>query len=507
MARTEQINMQSKYKYTKANIAPSAAVLFVSFIFTLALFWSTLGSLIARWLRFDESYGHGFLLLALVAWLFWELKKEFAPVRLKPSYRALSVLIPVLLFWFIGKISGIILFEQLSLPLLWWCGVWFLGGWPLAKSVLFPIGMLYFAIPIWDHLNSFLVLLSVNVESFLLSLSALPVMIDGNRFYIPSGIISIADGCSGLRYLIIGLAFGTLSARLYFSSIKMRALVLALSFVLSLLANWLRIYILILVGYFTEMKSSLMGDHELFGFIVFGLTLLPLFLLIRYKAEPVVIPEYKVEQGGRFSSLLFAFAMLLMLLAIPSLVIHYISANSSTSQLSEIGELSGKSITQQAVPAPVLFQGKALQASKLWHYQSGQDEMTIRVDSYLQPVIGKDFLPYRYLLNRKDWLVMASSTPGEDITYNQLELKSNLDSSLWLARYWFDIAGYQTSNRYLAKLAEIPAMLRGSQQAQLVLILAPCPWQGCQQLLPAMDDLLAKEQLQIQHLITVSEDK
>src|SRR5690606_37908570 len=44
---------------------------------------------------------------------------------------------------------------------------------------------------------------------------------------------------------------------------------------LALLTNWLRIFLLVVIGYQTEMKSSLMEDHEFFGWVLFALVMLP----------------------------------------------------------------------------------------------------------------------------------------------------------------------------------------------------------------------------------------
>src|SRR5690606_37229365 len=44
---------------------------------------------------------------------------------------------------------------------------------------------------------------------------------------------------------------------------------------LGLIANWIRIFLLILIGYQTKMETPLMADHETFGWVIFGLLILP----------------------------------------------------------------------------------------------------------------------------------------------------------------------------------------------------------------------------------------
>src|SRR5690606_34589281 len=120
----------------------------------------------------------------------------------------------------------------------------------------------------------------------------MPAIIDGNSIYIPFGHILIADGCSGLRYFVIALAIGYIISYLNRYNEKRLLVVLAAAAAIGLLANWIRIFILILVGYQSEMQSSLMGDHEMFGWILFGLLCLPAIYfapVVKSTAEPIAV--------------------------------------------------------------------------------------------------------------------------------------------------------------------------------------------------------------------------
>jgi len=490
---------KNKQQVTPA-ILQSWLIIIVSLALTSFIYQETLSSLVSRWLKFDEGYGHGFLLLALVAWLFYELKNELLPVNGKLNFTALALLTPCLFVWFIGKASGIIIFQQAVLPMLWWASIWFIGGWKLAKSTIYPISFIYFCIPTWDLINSILVNLSIIVESFLLSISHFPVLIEGNRFNLPSGVISIADGCSGLRYLVIGLAFGTLAGRLYFTSIKMRAIVIIMSLVLSLVANWVRIYLLIIIGHFTEMESSLMQDHEMFGFWVFGFMLLPLFITIRKYSEPVqVIPAPKVQSKAT-KPLLFGLPLIALILYSAPYAIQQLSKDTPSQQTILSAKLSGESIQESPLPSAFFQEGNAIKHSQTWFYKNGQQALYIQVNTYQQTKLGDDFMPYNTFFNHNDWLVDKRKLSNIQPSFTNMQVTNRITGRKWLLLYWFDVAGYETSNKYKAKLAEIPALLSGRNDALTIGIYAQCPWQGCDGLLPKIDVLLNEELALIKQL-------
>ena len=150
------------------------------------------------------------------------------------------------------------------------------------SALVFVPALIYllFAIPVWDYSNGLLQNLTTSVATAVLEASGLAVFIEGNRITIPYGTFEIAGGCSGLRYLLVALVLVT-----YFSQQRPNTLttVLKLFFIalfFGLLANWIRVVLIILIGYETEMQSSIVKDHEIFGWFVFIGTFIPAFWLL-----------------------------------------------------------------------------------------------------------------------------------------------------------------------------------------------------------------------------------
>ena len=136
-------------------------------------------------------------------------------------------------------------------------------------SVVFPAAFLVFILPFWGLLVPFLQNLSITAVTYIMSFSGVPTYVEGNFVTIPAGVFEIADGCSGLRYMIVSLAIGTLFIFLNIKDTKRAALFLSLTIFGALLTNWIRITALILIGDYTNMESSLMEDHNTFGWYLF----------------------------------------------------------------------------------------------------------------------------------------------------------------------------------------------------------------------------------------------
>ncbi len=103
-------------------------------------------------------------------------------------------------------------------------------------------------------------------------------LISGDLIRIPNGSFLIEEGCSGLHFMIVGLAVAALHGELRRDPWRIRAAQLALMASLALLANWVRVYTIIEAGYLTDMRSYLVSvSHYWFGWGVFAVALVLFF--------------------------------------------------------------------------------------------------------------------------------------------------------------------------------------------------------------------------------------
>lgn len=246
-----------------------------------ALFWPTVQSLVREWENTDSlTYTHGYAVVAISVWLLWRAKPTSAP--LKPELRVLPLLIVASMAWLLAYRASVEIGHQLLLPWILWAGAYAAFGRELARRALFPVAYLYFAIPIWTFGNAVLQELTVQAVRWMLMLTSIEAHVAGNFVHIASGVFEIAGGCSGLHYFIVSLATAALYSELHNDSWRIRLLTMAMAAALAMFANWIRVAVIIVAGYLTDMQHSLLNDHYYFGWLLFAVTMAIFFVLARY---------------------------------------------------------------------------------------------------------------------------------------------------------------------------------------------------------------------------------
>jgi exosortase len=273
-----------------------AAPIFVAIAVVSLLYLSSLMILWHKWVLWDQDLAHAIPTIGVMLVLLG--RSSYAIKNLHTT----NLLYGLLLVATASSSMGWYLFESLSISLpayiLLIATLCFFIGASLSPSTMLgtlPIlGLLFFTIPIWSELTSMLVELSTLVVGKMVKLSHLTVLIDGSSLFIPSGTIHIADGCSGIRYLIISLLMGYILILINQYKLRTAIVTLLAAGALGLFANWLRIYLLVLIGYNTDMQSSLMHDHETFGWILFACLLIPAIYFApinRHPSKIISIPK------------------------------------------------------------------------------------------------------------------------------------------------------------------------------------------------------------------------
>ncbi|MBV1871585.1 MAG: EpsI family protein, partial [Gammaproteobacteria bacterium] len=128
----------------------------------------------------------------------------------------------------------------------------------------------------------FLQMLTVKAVQLMINKTGLTAHIHGTYIEIPSGTFHVAQSCAGMRYMLIALTLTTLHSYLSFRALLPRFTIIGIGLLLSLLANWIRVYTVVYIGYQTQMQSSIVNDHDTLGWIVFAIVLAPIFFLTSF---------------------------------------------------------------------------------------------------------------------------------------------------------------------------------------------------------------------------------
>jgi exosortase A len=251
----------------------------------LLLYTETVVSVVSIWHRAD-TYAHGFLVPALVAWLIWRRRVELKSIEIRPFVAPIIGVAVAGSIWLAASMAGVLVASQFAVLFMLELAVIAVLGLPITRLLLFPLAFAFFAVPAGEILVPTLIDWTANITIEALRLSGIPVYREGSSFVIPSGRWSVVEACSGIRYLIASLVGGTLFAYLTYRSLTRRLLFVAASLVFPIVANWLRAYLIVMLGHLTDNRLAVGVDHLIYGWVLFGAIITLLFWAGLHWREP-----------------------------------------------------------------------------------------------------------------------------------------------------------------------------------------------------------------------------
>ncbi len=271
------------------------------------------------WWR-SETFAHGLVIYPVSLWLIWRKREELAALPVIPSFRALLPFAGAALLALLGEVGGVEAVRQLGLVTMVALAVVALAGSAISRAILFPLAFTLLAVPIGDFLLPTLMNHTADFTVAALRLSGVPVYREGLYFTVPTGRWSVIEACSGLRYLIASVTLGLLFAYLTYRTFWRRALFVLASIVVPIVANWIRAYMIVMIGHLSDMRLAVGVDHLLYGWVFFGIVMLLLFWIgsgWREDLKPLPNRAAAPAQPARNEG--FAFALVLVALGLAAL--------------------------------------------------------------------------------------------------------------------------------------------------------------------------------------------
>ena len=253
-------------------------------------YWPSTRVLLEQWGDFKNlAYTHGWLILAGCVWLVIHSRREIDAAPAQIETLALLALAGCVLCWLVSYRASVQDLHITILPALFWLAAAGAFGWAVGRQLIFPVLFFAFALPSWSQLSVPLQDLTVQVMRVVLAVTGPAAFVSGDLIHIPNGTFEIEGGCSGLHFILVGLAVAALHGELRRDGWKTRVAQIALMAGLALLANWIRVYVIIQAGYLTDMHSPLLRNHYWFGWGVFAV-LLYVFFKLAALFEPAELP-------------------------------------------------------------------------------------------------------------------------------------------------------------------------------------------------------------------------
>ncbi len=241
----------------------------------IACFYPMLDRLVAQWMN-DDDMSHGFLVPLASLYIAWLLKDEILEGPHVRSYWGLAVMAWASIQYILGTIAAELFLMRTSIVFCLIGITLFVGGKPLAKKLAFPLGLLFFMVPIptviYTQITFPLQIFASQVAEQVLLLLSIPVLRDGNILELSEHKLSVVEACSGIRSLM-SLTFLSLVYGYFFETRMVVRVFLLLSTVpIAIAANAFRVS---MTGILYEYKSEWADGffHTAEGFVIFAIAL------------------------------------------------------------------------------------------------------------------------------------------------------------------------------------------------------------------------------------------
>ena len=268
-------------------------------VFAIA-FLPSIQWVLGEWSSSSGVLSHGYLIAAMSTFLFVRAVPDVATMPVRPMWWVLSLSLVMSIIWLLGYVATVVAVQTIVLPALLLCTIAVAFGLQIAKRLAFPVLFLYFAIPALDHLQFIFQAITVFAVSVLIRITDIPALVTGNLVHIPQGTFEIAGGCSGLSFIVAGMSLAVFYSYLNYKKLRQGLQLVALTLVVAMIGNWIRVFAVIVVGYQSGMNSPIVNDHLTLGWVLFALLMVPVyFVAVRWEDDAEKIGGERHENGGQ----------------------------------------------------------------------------------------------------------------------------------------------------------------------------------------------------------------
>ncbi len=258
----------------------------------VGLYLPTFEGMVAIWSRSD-TFAHAFLVAPISSWLVWRRRAELAALTPRPQPLWLLPLAGAAFAWLLGDLAGVNAVVHFAVTAMLVLVVPAVLGTAVARAITFPLAFLFFMVPFGEFALPWMMEWTADFTVAALRFVGVPVFREGLQFMIPTGTWSVVEACSGVRYLIASFMVGTLFGYLNYRSPRRRWIFAGVSIVVPILANWLRAFMIVMLGHLSGNRLAVGVDHLVYGWVFFGVVILIMFAVGARWSEP------QDEDGGR----------------------------------------------------------------------------------------------------------------------------------------------------------------------------------------------------------------
>lgn len=467
---------------------------FAMLLIFLVAFSDSIRIVVESWSTEDQFLDQaGFLVTFYIIWTFFRQRKEIAALTPAPLPWLLPILLLCSMVWMVAKLTSVQLVQLGILPILLISSFSALLGVRFFKVALVPMILLMLTLPLWTPLLPLLKDATTGVTVEFLRLINKPVMVQGYYLYLPGGAFFVDDGCAGLRFLLVTLILGFMSIDLQGISLRHGLLLILAGIGLALVANWIRVIIVVLLGDYTLMQHPWVEDHYTLGWIVYAIVVLLPFFVFSNKyfsrldsraadAQTTVSLNSNSRRAHLEIILIFSITAMLSGPVVYGLVVNQSAETRTLSIPQATGdwELRFSQEGFQGVDWNPEFISPSNETFA--RYSSGDKTVEFFRISYARQVQGAELISVdNRVTGSEDWSVVPESTrtisldqDGVGMRVNTTQVMNSQTDMRRVVIYWYNVAGHETNDDYLAKVYQLTALLEGRSDGTAFVLSAPC---------------------------------
>jgi len=457
-------------------------VVMLAVVAILAVYWQTATSIVAIWARSD-TFVHGFIVVPICLWLAWREREVVAARVAAPWFPGVAFVLAAGALWFAATMGNVGAVRQFALVFMIDAAIVTIIGASVARALFFPLAFLLFAVPAGEIFIPTLIDWTANFTVGALRLSGVPVYREGNHFIIPSGAWSVVEACSGVRYLIASAMLGVLFAAITYRSTRRRVMFVAASILVPIVANWLRAYLIVMIGHLSNNRLAAGVDHLIYGWVFFGIVMLILLMVgARWREDGnvkmPVLPLAAVTPRVQHGSLLLAAMVAVGAAGLWRPLEAMVERPRQEAHATSLSMLAG---TPQWQPVAAfvdwkpLYQGQVAELAQT--FASADAPVGVYLAYYVDQDKGRELVTSTNLLvARDDWKwrqvdqgSARAQWAGQPIAFERATLRGGPYTLETWQLFW--VAGHVTASPYLAKMLLAWAKLTGHGDDSALIVL------------------------------------
>lgn len=434
-------------------------------VLLLAIYAETASTAVALWSH-ASAYSYAFLIAPISAFLIWRERGSLAGLSPEPAWIGLAVVAAFAVVWLAADFLWIAEGRHIALMGMIQGLLLAILGFRIYRRLAFPLLYLWLMVPTGTFLIAPLQHISHAGALALIKLSGIPVFADGMLIEVPEGRFVVEPGCAGLNFILAALALSLLYAKLNYRSARARVVCVALALATSIVANIVRIYLIIVLTQVTHRQLDIADDHLLYGWGFFGAIMLAMmwwggrFAAADLVSEPFA-PVASTAPPMRVAAVA---AAALVIAAVPAAL----SAATAPAAVAE---------SRYALPEAVGPWRKTAESSEGWILAAGPDtaigqgvytwnrwRADVAVAAYTVQAAGHEAASGDNLPAAMPWDVTSTEDriiPANQNTYHVAGATLRKGESARAAIYWYRSADCITASRLRARACAALARLQG----------------------------------------------